>query len=82
MAKKKKVKKKVGHTRTVEEGKTVIEDVEAEVEESEGEEVEAAPAHVPPQVVKVRGTAVGGTKVMTAEEHAEYCEAEKKKAAK
>lgn len=82
-SKKKAAKKKVGHTRTVEDGKTKIEDIEEDVvEESPGEEVAAAPAHVPPTVVKVRGTSVGGTKLMSAEEHAEYCEAEKKKAKK
>lgn len=51
-------------------------------EEKAGEEVEVEPAHVPETVIKVRGTAVGGTKLMTASEHAEYCEAEKKKAKK
>ena len=74
---KKKAKKKVGHKRSVEDGKTKIEDIEEEVTESEGEEVPAEPAHVPPAPVKVRGTAVGGTTVMTAEEHDEYCKSGK-----
>ena len=81
MAKKKASKKKVGHTRAVEDGKTKIEDIEEEVTESKGEEVAAEPAHVPPTVVKVRGTAMGGTKLMTEEEHAKYRE-ETAKAAK
>ena len=58
---KKKAKKKVGHTRAVEDGKTKIEDIEEEVtEESAGEEVPAEPAHVPDDIVTIRGRGCGG----------------------
>ena len=61
MAGKKKAKKKVGHTRAVsDDGKTKIEDIEQEVEESAGEEVPAEPAHVPDDTVIVRGAGAGG----------------------
>ena len=50
--------------------------------EKKGKEVKIAPAHVSTAPVRVRGTSVGGTKVMSAEEHAKWCEETRKKAAK
>lgn len=49
--------------------------------EGEGEKVESEPAHVEEATIRVRGTGVGGVKMMTPSEHKAYCKAEKKKAA-
>jgi hypothetical protein len=39
----------------------------------EGEEVVSEPAHVEERFIKVRGTGVGGTQMMTQSEHDAYC---------
>jgi hypothetical protein len=39
----------------------------------EGEEVVAEPAHVEERFIKVRGTGVGGTQMMTQSEYDTYC---------
>jgi len=60
------------------------EDAAAEAEKKapgEGEKVKSKPAMVEEATIRVRGTGVGGTRLMTPSEHKAYCEAEKKKAA-
>ena len=47
---------------------------EAVAEESEGEEVVSEPAHVEEATIQVRGTGVGGVRMMTPSEHKAYCE--------
>jgi len=64
MAKKKKAAKAVDPAPEVE--------VEA-TEGGEGEEVEVEEAIVEEATIKVRGTAVGGVKMMTQTEYNEYC---------
>lgn len=68
MSKKKKVAKKTEAPAPVE--KAV---------EKKGEEVVSAPAHVEEATIMVRGTAMGGTQMMTPTEHKAYCAESKKK---
>jgi len=63
MAGKKTAKKKAA--------KKVAKKVAAPVEQK-GEEVEAEPAHVEEAFIQVRGTAVGGTRMMTQSEYDAY----------
>lgn len=65
MPKKKKVSKKAS-----------AEKAEPVVEEKPGVKVESEPAIVEEPTIKVRGTAMGGTKMMTPSEFAEYCKGE------
>jgi hypothetical protein len=50
--------------------------------EKVGEKVEVEPAHVEEATIMVRGTAMGGTQMMTPTEHKAYCAEQKKKVAK
>jgi hypothetical protein len=50
-----------------------------EVASGEGEEVESEPAHVEEATIRVRGTGVGGTRLMTPSEHEAYCKENRKK---
>ncbi|MHC4704028.1 MAG: hypothetical protein ACYTFQ_26000 [Planctomycetota bacterium] len=50
-----------------------------EVTSGEGEEVESEPAHVEEATIRVRGTGVGGTRLMTPSEHEAYCKENRKK---
>lgn len=66
MANKKSAKKKVA--------KKVAKKVEVPAENNgEGEEVESEPAHVEEAFIRVRGTGVGGTKLMTQTEYDAFC---------